>query len=185
MNNVTVMEHPLIKHKITILRKNKRDIKNFASLWKKFLCLWPMRQPVTFRLKIEIETPISKQPRRLYQAKSFVLFLFYAPVWAWLTVSESLYPTPKSATSAYIATMIPWSRWNITASCHRMLTSGWLLYLTQCLQPAVPFPPQSAWQKYGAKHIKLMSIVGTQQGIDFVLKTTPMLKYISESSMKN
>lgn len=61
MNNVTVVSHPLIQHKLTMLRDKNTASKDFRELVKEISML--MAYEVTRNLKledIEIETPICK-----------------------------------------------------------------------------------------------------------------------------
>ena len=61
MNNVTVVSHPLIQHKLTMLRDKNTPPKDFRELVKEISML--MAYEVTRNLKledIEIETPICK-----------------------------------------------------------------------------------------------------------------------------
>ncbi|MDD2494425.1 MAG: uracil phosphoribosyltransferase, partial [Tissierellia bacterium] len=61
MNNVTVVSHPLIQHKLTMLRDKNTSSKDFRELVKEISML--MAYEVTRNLKledIEIETPICK-----------------------------------------------------------------------------------------------------------------------------
>lgn len=49
--HVQVMDHPLIQHKITLMRKKKRGRKISATSWKKSPCSWAMKSRGTCRWK--------------------------------------------------------------------------------------------------------------------------------------
>ena len=127
---------------------------------------------MTFRLKIEIETPISKQPRRLYQAKSCVVPVLRAGLG--MVDGIKLVPNAKVGHIGlyrdhdtlepveYYSKLPPDVDKRLVIVLDPMLATG------GSVSAAIGLA-----KKYGAKHIKLMSIVGTQQGIDFVLKNHP------------
>lgn len=61
MNNVTVVSHPLIQHKLTMLRDKNTSSKDFRELVKEIAMLMAYEVTRNLPLKdVEIETPISK-----------------------------------------------------------------------------------------------------------------------------
>ena len=60
MENVTIMDHPLIQHKITMLRKKETDVKEFRSLANEIALLMGYEATRDLALNdIEVETPIA------------------------------------------------------------------------------------------------------------------------------
>ncbi len=61
MSNVYVMEHPLIQHKIGILRKSSTGSKEFRELVEEIAMLMCYEATRDFKLKeVEVETPLTK-----------------------------------------------------------------------------------------------------------------------------
>lgn len=74
MGNVTVLDHPLIKHKLTFIRDKRTGSKEFKELVKEVSML--MAYEVTRDLpleEIEIETPISKMKSEVIAGKKLGL----------------------------------------------------------------------------------------------------------------
>ena len=80
MEGVTVVDHPLVQHKLTLIRDKNRSTKSFRELLKEIgmlLCYEVTRDlPLT---NVEIETPLARMvapriaARSLYLPLSFVL----------------------------------------------------------------------------------------------------------------
>ena len=69
-NNVTVMDHPMIQHKLTILRDKNTGVKEFRELVEELSML--MGYEVTRNLtveEVEIETPVSKTKSKVIAGK--------------------------------------------------------------------------------------------------------------------
>lgn len=61
MSKITVMDHPLIQHKITILRKKETSVKEFRFLANEIALLMGYEATRDLPLRdIEVETPITK-----------------------------------------------------------------------------------------------------------------------------
>ena len=65
MDGVTVVEHPLVQHKLTLIRDKARSTKSFRELLKEIgmlLCYEVTRDlPLT---EVEIETPLVRMSAR-------------------------------------------------------------------------------------------------------------------------
>ena len=88
MNNVTVVKHPLIQHKLTMLRDKNTSSKDFRELVREIAML--MAYEVTRNLPlndIDIETPICKTTGKIlsgqYFACSFANRCFYINIIQW------------------------------------------------------------------------------------------------------
>lgn len=69
-NNVTIMNHPMIQHKLTILRDKNTGVKEFRELVEELAML--MGYEVTRNLtveEVEIETPVSKTKSKVIAGK--------------------------------------------------------------------------------------------------------------------
>ena len=48
MGKLVVIDHPLVQHKLTLLRDKTTGTKEFRALVEERLPSWPMKRPVTF-----------------------------------------------------------------------------------------------------------------------------------------
>ena len=82
MAKVVVMDHPLIQHKIGLIRRTDTGTKDFRQTISEIAMLICYEATRDLKLSdVEIETHICKAT-----VKRWPLFLFYVPVWEWLTV---------------------------------------------------------------------------------------------------
>jgi uracil phosphoribosyltransferase len=100
MDGVTVVEHPLVQHKLTLIRDKDRSTKSFRELLKEIgmlLCYEVTRDlPLT---EVEIETPLARAKARRIAGKKLVL----APVLrAGVTFAEGMLDLVPSARVAHI-----------------------------------------------------------------------------------
>lgn len=72
--NVTVLNHPLLSHKITLLRKKETGTKDFRTLVKEIALMegYEALRKVPTKL-VEIETPIEKACNLLFLARNYAL----------------------------------------------------------------------------------------------------------------
>lgn len=87
MGKVQVLDHPLLQHKLSILRDKNTGVKEFREIVGEIAAL--MCYEATRNLpteEVEIETPgCPWQRRRSFPAKSWRSFPSCAQVWAWST----------------------------------------------------------------------------------------------------
>jgi uracil phosphoribosyltransferase len=100
MDGVTVVEHPLVQHKLTLIRDKARSTKSFRELLKEvgmLLCYEVTRDlPLT---EVEIETPLTTTSARRIAGKKLVL----APVLrAGTTFMEGMLDLVPSARVAHV-----------------------------------------------------------------------------------
>jgi uracil phosphoribosyltransferase len=100
MDGVTVVEHPLVQHKLTLIRDKARSTKSFRELLKEIgmlLCYEVTRDlPLT---EVEIETPLARTRSRRIAGKKLVL----APVLrAGMTFAEGMLDLVPSARVAHV-----------------------------------------------------------------------------------
>jgi uracil phosphoribosyltransferase len=99
MDGVTVVEHPLVQHKLTLIRDKARSTKSFRELLKEIgmlLCYEVTRDlPLT---EVEIETPLTRTTARRIAGKKLV----FAPVLrAGMTFVEGMLDLVPSARVAH------------------------------------------------------------------------------------
>jgi uracil phosphoribosyltransferase len=100
MDGITVVEHPLVQHKLTLIRDKSRSTKSFRELLKEIgmlLCYEVTRDlPLT---EVEIETPLTRTMARRIAGKKLV----FAPVLrAGMTFVEGMLDLVPSARVAHI-----------------------------------------------------------------------------------
>src|SRR5260221_4283996 len=100
MEDVTVVDHPLVQHKLTLIRDKNRSTKSFRELLKEIgmlLCYEVTRDlPLT---DVEIETPLARMIARRIAGKKLV----FAPVLrAGMTFAEGMLDLVPAARVAHI-----------------------------------------------------------------------------------
>lgn len=74
MNNVTVVSHPLIQHKLTMLRDKNTSSKDFRELVREIAMLMAYEVTRNLALKdVEIETPISKMTGKVLAGEDIAI----------------------------------------------------------------------------------------------------------------
>jgi uracil phosphoribosyltransferase len=100
MDSVTVVRHPLVQHKLTLIRDKRRSTKSFRELLKEIgmlLCYEVTRDlPLS---EVEIETPLSRMTSPVIAGKKLV----FAPILrAGLTFVEGMLDLVPTARVAHI-----------------------------------------------------------------------------------
>jgi uracil phosphoribosyltransferase len=100
MDGITVVEHPLVQHKLTLIRDKARSTKSFRELLKEIgmlLCYEVTRDlPLA---EVEIETPLARTTARRIAGKKLV----FAPVLrAGMTFVEGMLDLVPSARVAHV-----------------------------------------------------------------------------------
>ena len=122
---VHVMDHPLVAHKLTILRDKDTSVKDFREIVSEIgmLITYEATRDLPLTEK-EVETPICKTTAPTLKGKKFAVV---PPGWV---------------TSACSVTRKPWSLMSISASFPKMWPSGISWWWTPCWPPAaVQMPP--------------------------------------------
>ena len=83
MSKVTIMDHPLIQHKIGLIRRKETGSKDFRQLISEIAMLMCYEATRDLKLTdVEIDTPISHMTAKELAGKK----LAFVPVLAWSTV---------------------------------------------------------------------------------------------------
>ena len=92
MSKVHVMNHPLILHKLTLMRDCQTGIKEFREATREISMLMCYEATRDLPLKtVQIETPLAHASARVISlVKSLHLCQFFVQVLAWLMVCLSL-----------------------------------------------------------------------------------------------
>lgn len=139
MGKLYVFDHPLIQHKLSIMRKKETGSKEFRELLDEIGML--MAYEVTRDLPledVEIETPICKCTTKMLSGRKLGVVPILRAGLGMVDGILSLVPAARVATSASTATRTPSSLSNTTASCPPMRRSACSSSWTPCWPPAAP-----------------------------------------------
>ncbi len=166
MSNVTVFDHPLIQHKLSVMREKDTSVKEFRELVSEVATL--MCYEVTRDLpleEVEIETPVSKTTVRRIAGKKLaivpILRAGLGMVDGMLTMIPNakvghigLYRDPDSLLPVKYYCKMPKdiAERDVIVVDPMLATGG-------SASAAITFI-----KEYGCKHIKLMSIIGAPEG---------------------
>ena len=112
MSKVVVFDHPLIQHKLSIMRDKNTGTKEFRELLSEIAMLMVFEVTRDLETKeVDVETPITTCKCRMLSGK-------------------------KSDISVCTGIPKPWSLLNIIANCLKTVKTESFLFSTRCLQPA-------------------------------------------------
>ena len=103
MGKVTITNHPLIQHKLTLLRDKNTGSKEFRALVSEIATLMCYEATRDLPLEeVEIETPIAIAKAKVISGKKLAFVPNSEPEPECLTASWRLFPRQRLATSACI-----------------------------------------------------------------------------------
>lgn len=175
MSNVTITNHPLIQHKLSILRRVETSSKDFRTLVGEIAMLLCYEATRDLHLKdVEIETPICKTTARNIDGKKLavvpILRAGLGMVEGVLELIPSarvghigLYRDPKTHEphEYYCKLPDPIDQRQIVVVDPMLATGGSAI-------AAVDFI-----KKHGGQKIKFMSIIAAPEGVDALMKAHP------------
>ena len=86
MSKVCVFDHPLIQHKLSILRDKNTSVKEFRELISEIAMLMCYEAPRDLPLEeVDVETPIAVASAAASPARSWPSSPYSGPDWAWWT----------------------------------------------------------------------------------------------------
>ena len=101
--NFQVISHPLIQHKLSILRREDTSTKDFRELVNEIAMLMGYEVSRDLPLEeVEIQTPITKTVQKQLLVRNWRLFQFFVRVLVWSMVSLALYQ------------QLSWSYWYVS-----------------------------------------------------------------------
>ena len=96
MGKFQVISHPLIQHKLSILRREDTSTKDFRELVNEIAMLMGYEVSRDLPLEeVEIQTPITKTVQKQLLVRNWRLFQFFVRVLVWSMVSLALYQQLK------------------------------------------------------------------------------------------
>ena len=87
-NKVHILDHPLLQHKLSILRDERTGVKEFREIVSEIAaleCYEATRDLPTE--EVEIKTPVATGTFKTLAGRSWPLFPSSGPAWAWWTGS--------------------------------------------------------------------------------------------------
>ena len=157
MGKLVVMDHPLIQHKISLIRDKSTGTKDFRELVEEIAMLMAYEVTRDLPLKeVEIETPIAKAKTKVISGKTIGVVPILRAGLGMVTAYCRWCLLPRWAISGSIAIPRRSSRWNTTVSCPPTLPKETSSYSTRCspraAAPATPSrclkntaSPASSW----------------------------------------
>jgi uracil phosphoribosyltransferase len=154
MDGITVIEHPLVQHKLTLIRDKARSTKSFRELLKEIgmlLCYEVTRDlPLS---EVEIETPLARTTARRIAGKKLV----FAPVLrAGTTFVEGMLDLVPSARVAHVG-------------LYRELSERLVIVVSPVIATGnTAVAAIDRLKESGALDIRLVSLLGAPQGFERV-----------------
>ena len=152
MKNVTILDHPLIQHKISLLRNKNTGTNEFRSLTDEIAMLMGYEALRDLPLEDqEVETPIETCSTPMLAGKKLAVVPILRAGLGMVNGILALVPSAKVGHIGLYPTRQPMSRTNTTASCQPRSNCVPSLSPTRCWQPAVPQWRQSTLSKHAAE----------------------------------
>ena len=130
-----IMDHPLIQHKISLLRDKNTGSKEFREMIAEItmlMCYEATRDLPT--KEVEIETPIAIAKTKVLAGRK----LAFVPILrAGIGMVDGALELVPAAKVGHIVIRRPINRWNTIASCRRISGNGRSLLLIPCWPPEV------------------------------------------------
>ena len=137
MGKVQVLDHPLLQHKLSILRDKNTGVKEFREIVGEIAAL--MCYEATRNLpteEVEIETPVAMAKTKVLSGKKLAIVPILRAGLGMVDSMIELIPLQRSAISVCSVIRRPMSRSSITARCRpisRSVRSSWSI---RCWPPA-------------------------------------------------
>ncbi len=175
LKNVYVFDHPLIQHKVSILRDEKTGMKEFRELIEEITTLMTyesMRDITT--VPVEVKTPLEVTVQHRVPEQSVVIVPILRAGLGMVNGIHTLFPTAKVGHIGMYRdeeTLLP-------HEYYCKLPDGIEEKLVYVVDPMLATGGSAvdainALKKRGCKNIKLMSIIGAPEGVEKVAKAHP------------
>ena len=152
MKNVTILDHPLIQHKISLLRNKNTGTNEFRSLTDEIAMLMGYEALRDLPLEDqEVETPIETCSTPMLAGKKLAVVPILRAGLGMVNGILALVPSAKVGHIGLYRDETTHERTNTTASCQPRSNCVPSLSPTRCWQPAVPQWRQSTLSKHAAE----------------------------------
>ena len=143
MSVVKIVDHPLIQHKISLMRDRNTGTKEFRDLVSEIatlLCYEATRDLPTE--EVEVETPIALARTHVLAGRKLALVPILRAGLGMVDGMLTLIPAAKVGHIGLYRNEETLGLWNIIASCPRILPSAMFLFWIPCWLPAAaPLTP--------------------------------------------
>lgn len=173
--NVTVLNHPLISHKIALLRDENTDTKKFRELIEEIATLMAFESFKDVPTKeIEVQTPLEKTVQTVVQENSIAIVPILRAGLGMVNGVLTLFPTAKVGHIGMYRdeqTLQP-------KEYYCKLPQGVENKVVMVLDPMLATGGSSAaaiayLKQHGCRKIKLMSIIAAPEGVRYVAEAHP------------
>jgi hypothetical protein len=122
MPNVHVVAHPLVQHKLTLMRDKTVSTKGFRQLMNEIgmLLAYEVTRDLPLEM-VEVETPLAHMMAPTISGKKLV----FAPASDFSMECSISCQARASPISGSIATHRPWRRWSTISRPRRTWRTGW------------------------------------------------------------
>ena len=175
MGKLVVLDHPLIQHKITLMRDKRTNIKEFRELAEEISML--MGYEVTRDLpleEVEIETPVAKCSAKVISGKKLGLIPILRAGLGMVSGMQKLVPSARVGHIGLYRnpeTLEPveyYCKLPHDIEIRELIVLDPMLATGGSAAAAIDFIKQR-----GGKNIKLVNLIAAPEGIDFVMKRHP------------
>lgn len=133
MSNVTIMNHPLIKHKISMLRNENTGTNEFRTLVEEIAMLMGYEALRDLPTEdVEIKTPIETCKSPMISGKKMAVVPILRAGLGMVSGILALVPSARLDTSGSTETRRHTSRMNIIVNCRTLSSREQSLLLIQC-----------------------------------------------------
>ncbi|MEA4895604.1 MAG: uracil phosphoribosyltransferase [Oscillospiraceae bacterium] len=175
MSKVTVFDHPLIQHKLSIMREKDTSVKEFRELVSEIATLMCYEATRDLPLEeVEIETPVARAKVRRISGKKLAVVPILR---AGLGMVDGMLTLVPNAKVGHIGlyrdpeTLLPvkyYCKMPKDIAERDVIIVDPMLATGGSATAAISF-----MKEYGCKHIKLMSIIGAPEGVKKVQDEHP------------
>ncbi|MBE6704364.1 MAG: uracil phosphoribosyltransferase [Ruminococcaceae bacterium] len=175
MKNVTILDHPLITHKTTILRMTETTNKEFRELVEEITTLMCFEALRDLPLEdVDIETPICKTTQKMIKGKKLAVVPILRAGLGMVNGMLSLVPNAKVGhigmyrdeetlqPHEYYCKLPPDIQDRLIVVVDPMLATG-----------GSSIDAISQIKSYGGKHIKFLCVIAAPEGIEALTKAHP------------
>lgn len=175
MGNVTVLDHPLIKHKLTFIRDKNTGSKEFRELVKEvsMLMAYEVTRDLTLE-EIEIETPITNMKSEVIAGKKLGLVPILRAGLGMVDGMLNLLPAAKVGHVGLYRDPETFQPVEYYCKLPQDIDERELIVLDPMLATGGSAVAAIQFLKdRGANHIKLMNLIAAPEGIEAVTKAHP------------
>ena len=174
MEMVHVLDHPLLQHKLTILRDEKTSVKDFREVVSEIATLMCYEATRDLPLMdVEVQTPIAKAVTKQISGKKLAIVPILR---AGLGMVDGIHTLIPSAKVGHIGLFRdPKTLEPVKYYCKMPndITEREVIILDPMLATGGSSAAINFIKEYGVTHIKLMSILAAPEGIDRVRQDHP------------